>query len=97
MVVTQKKKAVITGGTGYIGSYLVKYLLSQNWDISVIVQPELGIENIREQKEYIRILEYRGNIQELISFFKKENSDVVFHLAAVIITSYTPEQIPTLI
>jgi CDP-3, 6-dideoxy-D-glycero-L-glycero-4-hexulose-4-reductase len=97
MVVTQKKKAVITGGTGYIGSHLVKYLLSQNWAVSVIIQPELGIENIKEQKEQIRVFEYSGNIQELISFFKEENPDAVFHLAAAVITNHVPEQIPALI
>jgi CDP-3, 6-dideoxy-D-glycero-L-glycero-4-hexulose-4-reductase len=92
----RKKKCVITGGTGYIGSHLVKYLLSQDWDISVIIQPELGYESIAAHKE-IRIIEYNGDIKTLISFFKEENPDIVFHLAAAVITNYTPEEIPILI
>lgn len=93
----RKKKGVITGGTGYIGSHLVKYLLSHNWDISVIIQPELGYGNIEAQKEQVRIIEYNGDIQTLISFFKEENPDIVFHLAAAVITNYIPEEIPVLI
>ncbi|MDR1896757.1 MAG: NAD-dependent epimerase/dehydratase family protein [Prevotellaceae bacterium] len=92
-----KKKGVITGATGYIGSHLLKYLLLHDWDISIIAQPEFGYDNIQEQIKEIRIVEYDGNIQTLISFFKKENPDVVFHLAAAVITNYTPEQISTLI
>jgi len=91
------KKAVITGATGYIGSHLLKYLLSQNWDVSIIAQAEFGYENIKEQKNQVKIIDYDGNIQTLISFFNEENPDVVFHLAAAVITNYIPEQLPTLI
>jgi CDP-3, 6-dideoxy-D-glycero-L-glycero-4-hexulose-4-reductase len=97
MQANRKKKGIITGGTGYIGSHLVKYLLSQNWEISVIVQAGLGYGNIEAQKEQVKIVEYSGDIQALISFFKEENPDIVFHLAATVITNYTPEEIPTLI
>jgi CDP-3, 6-dideoxy-D-glycero-L-glycero-4-hexulose-4-reductase len=93
----KKRKGVITGGTGYIGSHLVKYLLSQNWDISVIIQPELGYGNIEAQKEQVKIIKYNGDIQTLIAFFKEENPDIVFHLAAAVITNYIPEEIPILI
>jgi CDP-3, 6-dideoxy-D-glycero-L-glycero-4-hexulose-4-reductase len=93
----RKKKGVITGGTGYIGSHLVKYLLSQNWDIAVIIKPELGYGNIEGLKEQVKIIEYNGDIQTLISFFREENPDIVFHLAAAVITNYIPEEIPILI
>ena len=91
------KKAVITGATGYIGSNLLNYLLPKGWDISIIAQPKFGYENIIDQRERIRIMEYDGDIHTLISFFKEQNPDVVFHLASANIFDYTPEQVDVLI
>jgi CDP-3, 6-dideoxy-D-glycero-L-glycero-4-hexulose-4-reductase len=92
-----KIKGVITGATGYIGSNLLRYLLSQNWDLYIISQPEFGYQQIEDVKDQIHIVEYDNNIQTLISFFRETNPDVVFHLAAAVINNYKPEQIPILI
>lgn len=92
-----KIKGVVTGATGYIGSNLLRYLLSQNWELYIISQPDFGYQNIEDIKDEIHIVEYDNNIQTLISFFKETNPDIVFHLAAAVITNYKPEQIPTLI
>jgi CDP-3, 6-dideoxy-D-glycero-L-glycero-4-hexulose-4-reductase len=92
-----KKKGVITGATGYIGSNLAKYLLHEGWDLYIMAQPEFGYANIEDIKNKITIIEYDNNINTLISFFKETNPDVVFHLAAAVITNYTPEQVKTLI
>ncbi|GAB6011235.1 NAD-dependent epimerase/dehydratase family protein [Viscerimonas tarda] len=92
-----KKKAVITGATGYIGSNLLKYLLAAEWDLYIISQPEFGYDNIEDIKDRITVIEYDNNINTLISFFKETNPDVVFHLAAAVITNYRPEQVKTLI
>jgi len=92
-----KHIGVITGATGYIGSHLLKYLLQQGWEIHIIVQPEIGYSNIEDVKNRICLFEYNNEITSLISYFQKINADVVFHLAAAVITDYTPEQISTLI
>ena len=88
---------IITGATGYIGSHVASHLLTQGWTVSIVAQPQFGYENIKDIKSNLDIFEYDGNIQELISFFQRKNVDVVMHLAAAVITNYTPEQIPILI
>lgn len=92
-----KLKAIITGATGYIGSNLLRYLLSKNWELHIIAQPEFGYDNISDIKQEINIIEYDKNINSLISFFQKVNPDVVFHLAASVIVNYKPEDVATLI
>jgi len=92
-----KLKGVITGATGYIGSNLLRYLLTQNWEIYIIAQPEFGYSSIEDIKDEIHIVEYDKNINTLISFFNETNPDVVFHLAAAVISNYKPEQISILI
>lgn len=92
-----RPSAIITGATGYIGSHVTKYLLNRGWDIAIIAQPEFGYGYIEDIRSQIDIFEYNGDIDLLIEYFKRKNADVVMHLAAAVITNYTPEQIPVLI
>lgn len=91
------KKAIVTGGTGYIGSHLVRQLMEEGWQVSLIAQPEFGYHNVSDVLDRIEIFEYTGNVDELIAFFSKVAPDAVFHLAAAVLTSYQPHQISTLI
>lgn len=90
-------KCIITGATGYIGSHVLKYLLSQGWDCHIIADPRFGYDNIKDILSKVDIFEYRGDINSLCEYFKKVEADVVFHLAAAVITNYKPEQVPVLI
>lgn len=89
--------AIITGATGYIGSHVVRHLLSQGWEIGIIAKPEFGYGYIEDIRSRIDVFEYDGDINRLIEYLKSKNADVVMHLAAAVITNYTPEQIPVLI
>lgn len=88
---------IITGATGYIGSHVLKYLLSKGWDIHVVADPKFGYTSLEDVRSQIDIFEYEGEINALIAYFQKVNVDVVFHLAAAVITNYKPEQVPVLI
>lgn len=88
---------IITGATGYIGSHVLKFLLSKGWDIHIIADPRFGYANIEDVLSEIDVFEYDGNISALCDYFNEVGADVVFHLAAAVITNYVPEQVPTLI
>ena len=90
-------KCIITGATGYIGSHVLKYLLSKGWDIHIVADPKFGYDAIEDVRSQIDIFEYNGEINSLIDYFQIVNADVVFHLAAAVITNYKPEQVPVLI
>lgn len=92
-----ENKCVMTGATGYIGSHVLKYLLSKGWVIHVIADPKFGYANIEDVLPQIDVFEYDGNILSLCNYFKRVKPDVVFHLAAAVITNYKPEQVPVLI
>jgi CDP-3, 6-dideoxy-D-glycero-L-glycero-4-hexulose-4-reductase len=88
---------IITGATGYIGSHVLKFLLSEGWDIHIIADPRFGYDNIKDVLSQIDTFEYRGDVNSLCDYFKSVDADVVFHLAAAVITNYKPEQVPVLI
>ena len=91
------KECIITGGTGYIGSQLVKYLLKNKWIVHVVADPKFGYSNVNDVRSLIDIFEYEGDVNALCDYFKKVNADVVFHLAAAVLNNYRPEQVSILI
>lgn len=69
-------RALITGGTGFAGKYLSKYLKLLGYETAVT---ELNESNCNEDKVYkLNILDI-SNISSVIEDFKP---DVIFHLAA---------------
>ena len=90
-------KCIITGATGYIGSHVLRHLLSKGWDIHIIADPKFGYENINDVLTQIDVYEYAGDINGLCLYFQKIQADVVFHIAAAVITNYKLEQVPILI
>ena len=91
------KNAVVTGGTGYIGSNLVRTLLKEDWHVCIIADPKFGYSNIEDILAEVEVLEYTGDIAILLEWFSVNDPDVVFHLAAAVITKHNPDQIATLI
>lgn len=92
-----KNSCVITGATGYIGSHVLRHLLAKGWDIHIIADPKFGYANIEDVLSKIDVFEYDGQINHLITYFNRVKPEVVFHLAAAVITNYQPEQVPVLI
>lgn len=84
------KKALVTGGAGFIGSHLVDRLLSENWNVCLVddlsgghrefVNPQLHTDNV--------ILEDFAS-SRVLDRVRSGQYDYVFHLAAVPRVSYS--------
>ena len=76
-------KFVVTGGAGFIGSYLVKYLLNENYEITIIDNLCTGrLENLSGFEDKIDF--HNLNILEFNELRKiVKDSDGIFHLAAL--------------
>jgi len=68
-------RILITGATGFIGSHLFDLLLSKGYDVC-------GISNSQSKGSISKIPLLNKN--KLNSYFKKNNFDIVIHLAAII-------------
>lgn len=78
------KKALVTGGAGFIGSHLVEALVDRKCKVTVIDNLSSGnLLNIAPLKE--RITFYQGDIRQKTLLEKAaEGCDVIFHLAAMV-------------
>jgi UDP-glucose 4-epimerase len=78
------KKALITGGAGFIGSHLVDELLLTGCNVTVLDNLLTGnLSNLDHIKDHIKF--YQGDIRdrEILNKVAK-NCDIIFHQAAIV-------------
>jgi UDP-glucose 4-epimerase len=76
-----KTKVLVTGGAGFIGSNLVKQLISEGYDVTVLDNFSSGYRSNIDTFSSIRLIE--GDIRDKIAVTEAiTGAEVVFHLAA---------------
>lgn len=79
------KKAIVTGGCGFIGSHAVEKLLSEGYQVTVIDNLSTGrLENLSHLKDNGNLKIVEADINDMannLPYF--ENVDTVFHIAAL--------------
>ncbi len=71
-------KALVTGGTGFIGSHLVEALVARNWRVTCLVRATSKIELLKKFPVQFAL----GSAQDLESLEKAvQGQDFIFHLA----------------
>ena len=85
------KKALVTGGAGFIGSHLVEALVSAGCQVTVLDNLASGnLDNLAHLEGRFRF--YQEDIQDSkVLLAAAEKCDVIFHLAAVVSVPQTVE------
>lgn len=87
-------KILITGATGFIGSYLTKKILQDNNVLHAIVRRSSKKSNLDNR---IKIFEFDNNTVELTSYMNREKFEGVIHLASLFLSSHKSEDVTNLI
>ena len=81
-IIFLKMKMLVTGGAGFIGSWVVDYLIKAGHKVAVVDNLSTGsINNLNKKANFYKI---DITDKKLKSVFEKEKPDYVFHLAAQI-------------
>lgn len=77
------RKILVTGGAGYIGSFMVRHLAENGYDVVILDNLSSGhieaVKNFRLEK-----IDLVTEKEKLFELFKKENFDAVIHMASFI-------------
>ena len=74
---TEMKKILITGGTGFIGTQVVSELIKRNYEVHSLVIPPFA----PDQKHLIQHEMNLMNSEEVDVFFKENSFEILIHLA----------------
>ena len=81
------KKVIVTGGSGFIGSNLVKFLLKKNYfvinidDLKYSANP-YNTKNLNKNKNYVFFKTNLNNKYKITKILKKYKPNGIFNLAA---------------
>lgn len=83
------KKVFITGGTGFVGSYIIRYLLKKQYQIRALKRLSSPMHLVADIAEHINWIE--GDILDTVSLEDAmQDVDEVYHCAAIV--SFEPAQ-----
>lgn len=75
-----RRRALITGATGFVGSHLTELLAGEGWEIRALVRSTSRVERLRE----LGVELHEGSLDDARAIGRaSEGVDVVYHLAAV--------------
>lgn len=93
----EKKVALVTGATGFVGSHLVRRLIKESWKVHIISRPESSLEIIKDVKgETVNHL-HDGTTDGMLRIIKESKPIIVFHLASLFLTQHQPKDLEPLI
>jgi nucleoside-diphosphate-sugar epimerase len=92
-----KRRALVTGASGYVGSQLARRLVQDGWDVHVLLRPGSSLEALAPVSDAVAVHRFAGPTAELVEIVRVAAPDAVFHLAAVFLAQHRPEDIETLV
>lgn len=89
-----KIRLLITGATGFSGSYLIKALIKKsNYDVVIVKRKNSDTTSIKDVLKKIRIYNINSSYNLIYPIIKKESPDIVIHLAASYLKSESKKDI----
>jgi len=93
----EKTSVLVTGGTGFVGSRLVRALVAGGFDVHVLVRPGSVLKELAPVIPKVNVVEFDGSTSGLAAVVAHARPDIVYHLASRFIAEHRSEQVMELI
>lgn len=94
----EKKVALVTGATGFVGKHLVKQLLTDRWEVHVLVRSTSKVAALDHFLcSPICYHRYEGEGNQVVGIVNRVKPNVVFHLASLFLTQHEFDDIAGLV
>ncbi|MGZ6005388.1 MAG: NAD-dependent epimerase/dehydratase family protein [Candidatus Saccharimonadales bacterium] len=92
-----ERAVLVTGACGFIGSFLVRRLLSQGWQVHLVLREKTNRVILDEFGKALHVHVHDGSTANLISIIKVAAPQAVFHLASLFLAQHTSNDIERLV
>jgi nucleoside-diphosphate-sugar epimerase len=89
------RRALVTGGTGFIGSHLVEHLQAAGWTVHMLVRPNR--QPASRPSSGVQFHTYHGETSDVVEAVELSKPDVVFHLASLFLAQHAANQVVPMI
>jgi len=93
----KERVALVTGATGFVGSYLAKRLVSEGWDVHIIARLNSSLNIISDVIDKLTIHRHDGTTDRMLNILNEVKPKIVFHLASLFLAEHQPKDIEPLI
>ncbi len=92
-----KISVLVTGATGFIGSNLVRHLISNNLDVHVLIRVDSSLDVLNQSAEQFTSHVYDGTIVRLKKILAEVSPTHVFHLASLFLSEHDDSNLDDLV
>lgn len=90
-------RATITGGTGFIGRHLVRHLVRENWQVTLLIRESSDLAPLSDLQGRIVVRQLDGTTETLLAHVQESRPDIGIHLAAQFLADHQPDDLSPLI
>lgn len=95
--VREDRVALLTGGTGFIGSRLAAQMLENGYSVHLVVRPDSNLKQVSGLTGRAHLHVHDGTTRGLIDIVRNVGPQTVFHLASLFIAEHLSDDIERLI